>query len=191
MVLAPWRSAIARALHRNRSLVYARYLQLATVRPDGKPANRTVVFRGFRDDTNQLKFIADDRSEKIEQIEHSAWAEVCWYFPNTREQFRLLGTLTIVKYDHPDEELQQARRSMWQALSDNARVQYNWAHPGKPKTEGSSPLPPSSTEPLPRFCLLLLDPNQVDHLELRGDPQNRYLYHQEVDRSWSKQDVNP
>ncbi len=191
MVLAPWRSAIARALHRNRSLVYARYLQLATVRPDGKPANRTVVFRGFRDDTNQLKFIADDRSEKIEQIEHSAWAEVCWYFPNTREQFRLLGTLTIVKYDHPDEELQQARRSMWQDLSDNARVQYNWARPGKPKTEGTSPPSPSLTEPLPHFCLLLLDPNQVDHLELRGDPQNRYLYHQEADRSWSKQDVNP
>ncbi len=191
MVLAPWRSAIARALHRNRSLVYARYLQLATVRPDGKPANRTVVFRGFRDDTNQLKFIADDRSEKVEQVEHSAWAEVCWYFPNTREQFRLLGTLTIVKDDHPDEELQQARRSMWQDLSDNARVQFNWAHPGKPKSESSSPLPPTSTDPLPHFCLLLLDPNQVDHLELRGDPQNRYLYHQEVDRSWSKQDVNP
>ncbi|MEH1951456.1 MAG: pyridoxamine 5'-phosphate oxidase, partial [Nostoc sp.] len=27
MSLAPWRGAIAHALHRNRSLVYARYLQ--------------------------------------------------------------------------------------------------------------------------------------------------------------------
>lgn len=191
MVLAPWRSTIARALHRNRSLVYARYLQLATVRPDGRPANRTVVFRGFRDDTNQLMFIADDRSEKIEQIEHSTWAEVCWYFPNTREQFRLLGTLTIVKHDHPDDELQQARRSMWQNLSDSARVQFDWAYPGKPKTEVSSLPPPSPTEPLPHFCLLLLEPSQVDHLELRGEPQNRYLYHQEADQSWSQQEVNP
>ena len=191
MVLAPWRSPIARALQRNRSLVYARYLQLATVRPDGKPANRTVVFRGFRDDTDQLKFIADDRSEKIEQIEQSAWAEVCWYFPNTREQFRLLGTLTIVKHDHSNDELQEARRSMWQNLSDSARVQFDWAHPGKPKIEVSSPPLPSPTEPLPHFCLLLLDPNQVDHLELRGDPQNRYLYHRADDRSWSSQEVNP
>ncbi len=191
MVLAPWRSPIARALQRNRSLVYARYLQLATVRPDGKPANRTVVFRGFRDDTDQLKFIADDRSEKIEQIEQSAWAEVCWYFPNTREQFRLLGTLAIVKHDHPNDELQEARRSMWQNLSDSARVQFDWAHPGKPKIEVSSPPLPSPTEPLPHFCLLLLDPNQVDHLELRGDPQNRYLYHRADDRSWSSQEVNP
>jgi pyridoxamine 5'-phosphate oxidase len=47
MTLAPWRSALARALHRNRALVYARYFQLATVRADGRPANRTVVFRGF------------------------------------------------------------------------------------------------------------------------------------------------
>lgn len=191
MILAPWRSTIARALHRNRALVYARYLQLATVRPDGRPANRTVVFRGFQDDTNQLKFIADDRSEKIEQVEHSAWAEVCWYFPTTREQFRLSGTLTIVKHDHPNEELQQARRSMWQTLSDSARVQFDWAYPGKPKTEVFSPPPPSPTEPLPHFCLLLFDPTQVDHLELRGDPQNRYLYHQENDQSWSKQEVNP
>ena len=190
MSLAPWRSPIARALHRNRSLVYARYLQLATVRSDGKPANRTVVFRGFQDDTNQLKFIADDRSEKIEQIAHSPWAEICWYFPNTREQFRLLGTLTIVNHDAPDDE-QQARRSMWQALSDSARVQFDWAHPGKPKTEALSPPTPSQTEPLPHFCLLLLDPTQVDHLELRGEPQNRILYHRADDRSWSKQDVNP
>lgn len=191
MSLAPWRSAIAQALQRNRSLVYARYLQLATVRQDGRPANRTVVFRGFRDDTDQLKLIADDRSEKIEQINYSTWAEVCWYFPNTREQFRLLGTLTLVKSDTSDADLQQARQTMWQNLSDNARVQFDWAHPGKPKTEALSQPTPSPTDPLPHFCLLLLEPTQVDHLELRGEPQNRFLYHQTADRSWSKQEVNP
>ena len=39
MSLAPWRSLITRALHQNRSLVYARYVQLATVRENGFPAN--------------------------------------------------------------------------------------------------------------------------------------------------------
>jgi pyridoxamine 5'-phosphate oxidase len=48
MTLAPWRSPLSRALYRNRNLPYCRYLQLATVRPNGQPANRTVVFRGFR-----------------------------------------------------------------------------------------------------------------------------------------------
>jgi pyridoxamine 5'-phosphate oxidase len=108
--MAPWRSPLSRALHLNRSLVYARYVQLATVRPDGRPANRTVVFRGFLDSTNQLKFITDIRSAKPEQIAHQSWGEVCWYFPKSREQFRLLGRLVLIDEDYPDATLQQARQ---------------------------------------------------------------------------------
>eukprot|EP00958_Prasinococcus_capsulatus_P003930 scaffold362_cov304-Prasinococcus_capsulatus_cf.AAC.1 len=118
----------------------AKYLQLATVRPDGTPANRTVVFRGFyrrRNPENKgellptstLQFITDVRSEKIEQvglrvriideavcvsacprlavsegaamhecyqIAKSDVAEACWYFLDTREQFRITGTLQVI-----------------------------------------------------------------------------------------------
>ncbi|MEA5554766.1 pyridoxamine 5'-phosphate oxidase family protein, partial [Anabaena cylindrica UHCC 0172] len=91
MSIAPWRSLITRALHKNHSLVYSRYVQLATVRENGLPANRTVVFRGFLEDTNQLKFITDIRSEKTEQILKQQAAEVCWYFPNTRRHLRKLS----------------------------------------------------------------------------------------------------
>ena len=42
-----WRLSLTSALHRNRHLVYSRYFQLATVGLEGRPANRTVVFRGF------------------------------------------------------------------------------------------------------------------------------------------------
>lgn len=46
MSTAPqWKQMIQRSLGKNRSLAYSRYVQLATVRPDGRPANRTVVFR--------------------------------------------------------------------------------------------------------------------------------------------------
>lgn len=58
---AEWKGAILKALQKNRSLANARYLQIATVRPDGRPANRTVVFRGFLDDTDTLTFITDTR----------------------------------------------------------------------------------------------------------------------------------
>lgn len=194
MPLAPWRSPLSRALHRNRSLVYARYLQLATVRQTGKPANRTVVFRGFLDDrANQLKFVVDARSEKADQIDHNAWAEACWYFPKTREQFRLSGALTLVRNNHLDSALLSARQTSWQELSDSARVQYAWAQPGKPRADAAefSPDPPDATEPLPHFCLLLLEPNQVDHLELRGEPQNRVLYTCHDDRTWTTESVNP
>lgn len=193
MSLAPWRSHLAHALHRNRSLPYARYAQLATVRSDGKPANRTIVFRGFLDDTNQLKFITDSRSEKPEQIEQFQWGELCWYFPTTREQFRLSGMLNLIRDTEPDEMLQKARRQMWQDLSDNSRIQFAWADPGKPRAEASafSPPDPSKVEPLSNFCLLLLEPNHVDHLELRGDPQNRTIYHPGDDGHWNAETVNP
>lgn len=193
MSLAPWRSLLARAIYKNRSLPYARYFQLATVRGDGLPANRTVVFRGFLQDSNQLKIITDSRSQKAEQITKQSWGEICWYFPKTREQFRLAGLLTLVGTSHPDNTLQDARQKTWQELSDSARLQFAWPHPGEAR-EGDgdfSPPPPDPVQPLPNFCLLLLEPVQVDHLELRGDPQNRWLYQQNSDQEWFKQAINP
>jgi len=191
MPLAPWRSAIAHALHRNRSLVYARYLQLATVKANGHPANRSVVFRGFLPDTNQLKFVTDARSDKIDQIQQQPWAEACWYFPNTREQFRISGYLTLVG-DESQPHLLPARMATWQELSDAARLQFAWPHPGKDKEDqvAFNPPPPDPQKPIPNFCLLLLEPKQVDHLELRGEPQNRYIYRLD-DQEWSVQAVNP
>lgn len=193
MSLAPWRGAIAHALHRNRSLVYARYLQLATVRANNRPANRTLVFRGFLEDTNQLKFITDTRSDKVDEIQQQPWAEVCWYFPNTREQFRITGYLTLVTGDDTHPNLQPARISTWQELSDAARLQFAWPHPGKAREDKTAfePPPPDPTEPVSNFCLLLLDPTQVDHLELRGEPQNRRLYQRNDQQEWSTQEINP
>ncbi|OCQ97648.1 pyridoxamine 5'-phosphate oxidase [Nostoc sp. MBR 210] len=192
MSLAPWRGAIARALHRNRSLIYSRYLQLATIRADHRPANRTVVFRDFLNDTNQLKFITDSRSDKIDQIKSHPWAEACWYFPNTREQFRIAGGLTLV--DSNDASLQSARLATWQALSDAARLQFAWPHPGKTRDttpEAFTPPAPDPLQPVVNFCLLLLDPVQVDHLELRGEPQNRTIYELGENQEWYREEVNP
>lgn len=194
MMPAPWRSPLSAALHRNRSLVYARYVQLATVRPNGQPANRTIVFRGFLKTSNTLKFVTDRRSEKVAQITLQSWGEVCWYFPKTREQFRFLGELILVQESCTDPNLLSARKQQWQDLSDAARSQFAWAHPKQPKTESEQlepPLPDPET-PLSDFCLLLFDPIEVDHLQLRGNPQNRYLYQRETDsHTWTMAEVNP
>lgn len=194
MSLAPWRSPLAHNLHSHRHQPEARYLQLATLRSNGQPANRTVVFRGFWGETNQLQFVTDVRSEKAGQIEQQPWAEACWYFPKTREQFRLTGRLNLVQANCSSPELQAARQTMWQQLSEPARLQFAWPHPGQPRVEDTAafqPPPPDSTIPLPHFCLLLLDPTQVDHLELRGNPQNRWLYCYDPQQGWSLQAVNP
>ncbi|MBE9113947.1 pyridoxamine 5'-phosphate oxidase family protein, partial [Nodosilinea sp. LEGE 07298] len=123
--LAPWRSPLARALHRNRSKPYSRYFQLATVTAEGRPANRTVVFRGFLPDTNSLTVVTDQRSAKVTDIAAHSWAEACWYFTETREQFRLAGPIQVVGAA-ADSALTEARQKAWDSLSDNARQQFYW-----------------------------------------------------------------
>lgn len=47
------------------------------------------------------------RSRKVGEVAHNPWAEVAWYFPNTREQFRVLGKLTVVDSQTDDDVLQK------------------------------------------------------------------------------------
>ncbi|MEL7521094.1 MAG: Npun_F5749 family FMN-dependent PPOX-type flavoprotein [Cyanobacteria bacterium J06634_5] len=178
--LAPWRTPLSRALHRNRAQPFARYLQLATVRGDGTPANRTIVFRGFRGKTNQLMFIADRRSEKIEQLSDNPHAEACWYFTKTREQFRLTGQVALVTAETEQADLLRDRQQIWQNISAKAKLQFAWPQPKASRTEDNheafTPPAPDEQTPPPTFALMLLTVSCVDHLALRGDPQTRYLY---------------
>ena len=201
-MLAPWRSPLSSAIHRNRSKPYSRYFQLATVTPDGYPANRTVVFRGFlEDEQNRLKTITDSRSAKIHDIEHQPLAEICWYFTKTREQFRITGNLQLITVAETNSDLQKARQTTWQNISDAARSQFAWPHPAQPAADKAKfeVEPPDKDTPLDNFCLLLLTPNKIDHLQLKSDPQQRHLYtlqsdreaYPEGNRTWTTQSVNP
>ncbi len=190
--LAPWRSQLSRALHHNRSLANSRYFQLATVNKNGRPTNRTVVFRGFFNQTNQIQIVTDSRSEKIEHIQHKPWGEICWYFPKTREQFRLSGQLVVVDKHHLS--LQNARQTAWQNLSDGARLQFFWPHPKKERYQDKEDFTAdclNSNQPVDNFILLLLEPELVDILQLKGEPQDRYLYALQENGNWSTKEVNP
>jgi pyridoxamine 5'-phosphate oxidase len=192
--LPPWRSPIARALHRNRSLPYARYVQLATVDGDLRPHNRTMVFRGWREPASQMQFVTDSRSSKALNLLAGAspCAEVCWYFPTTREQFRLSGTLELVTAECADTSNCKARQQAWQQMSDSGRIQFDWGTPGADRSapETFSPPPPDPQQPSANFCLLLLAAITVIHLELRGDPQNCYSY-EWVNGEWQMRSINP
>lgn len=192
MSLAPWRSLLARALHRNRSDAHSRYLQLATVKPNGRPANRTIVFRDYLEDSNTLAFITDARSAKVDQIGRYPWGEACWYFTGSREQFRLAGQLQLVTAQTTETSLVQARKAVWSSLSERARQQFTWPEPGAPKADRSAfdqPTPPAD-QPADQYCLLTLEPQEVMHLELKGDPQNRTAYVL-MDTGWQSEAVNP
>jgi pyridoxamine 5'-phosphate oxidase len=191
MDLPIWRSPLSRALHRNRSVPDARYVQLATIADDQRPRNRTVVFRGFHDSASQLQFVTDVRSSKAEQITQNSWAEVCWYFSKTREQFRIAGQMQLIS--DRSVNYQAARIQAWQQLSLASREQFAWPLPAAPRDLDISSfavsLPPVE-QPLANFGLLLLRPIAVDHLELRGAPQNRWQYRWDNDE-WLMDAINP
>jgi pyridoxamine 5'-phosphate oxidase len=194
--MAPWRSPLAGAMYRNRAVPFSRYFQLATVRADGTPANRSVVFRGFLAESDQLMIVSDRRSEKIAQIAQNPATEACWYFTKTREQFRLAGQLSVVTADTPQQDLSDARRNLWQTISASARAQFSWPQPKAPRADDAAfdqtDLNQAASEPAPSpaFCLLLLSVESVDHLVLRGETQSRHLY-QKVAQQWQVMAVNP
>ena len=125
------------------------------------------------------------------QIQHNPWGELCWYFPATREQFRLAGPLHLIDGASTDPVAQTARWQRWQSLSPSSRQSFTWLPPGQPR-QGDLPQDvPAPDLPPAHFCLLWLHPQWVDHLELCGHPHNRYCYQRDANQTWTVQEVNP
>lgn len=192
-----WRAMLQAALHRNRSDPSARYLQLATVDPRGHPRNRTVVFRGFLEQSDCIQLAVDGRSEKIRQIAHCPHAQLCWYFGKTREQFRIAGTLQAITADHPDPQALTQRLHLWQQISEKGRLLWFWpepkAHLAPSEAFVQELSPDKAAVPPDTFVVLWLDPTEVDHLQLKGDPiypQLRTVYERSP-HGWQHRAVNP
>ena len=171
-----WRASLVLALYRNRHVAQARYLQLATIRAGGRPANRTVVFRGFLGETEWISIVTDTRSARPGSWRPTPWAEACWYFPMTREQFRLGGRAgSSVKARGRGAPAGPARR-----LARAGRRHPPGLHLAGTGRAEDPEVPfvetPDPQVPPPTFGLIVLEPVVVDHLELDGNPQNRWAY---------------
>jgi pyridoxamine 5'-phosphate oxidase len=176
----------------------ARYVQLATVRSDGRPANRTVVFRGFwGPDDHRLLFATDSRSSKVTQGSVTPWGEVCAWWAQPRVQLRVLGRLRFVGWEGPEPELLERRAQQWRALRPGARASWRWPFPGNARAgDALFPAPRAELhdvqappEPEPTFVLVLLDPVRVDELHLKPTPHRRWFH--ERDETWRRREVNP
>jgi hypothetical protein len=53
----------------------------------------------------------------VVELSTNAYVEICWYFPSSREQYRLAGTVEIVTESHTDEQLLEARQQAWTKMS--------------------------------------------------------------------------
>lgn len=186
----PWRLPLDAARSAQPADPSTRYAQLATVRPDGRPANRTVVVRDLVGPSARPLFTSDARSAKLDDLNAEPRAELCWYFGPTREQFRLSGVVEVVGDDAP-AGLASLRHNAWDALPDGSRRTFAWPPPGAPRAdpaafEGDTPVGPPA-----EFLVLLLDPEWVEHLDLRTHPHTRIRYVRDAKGGWSAEAVNP
>jgi PPOX class probable FMN-dependent enzyme len=189
----PWRPALDLALRHNEQAPNGRFAQLATIGLDGRPAVRTIVFRGCVGEARDLAFTTDARSAKCSEIARAPEVELCWYFAETREQFRLSGLIRTVDASTVDARPVAARREIWSALSNETRASFAWPAPGEPIDPGLpfAPTEPNAELPLDAFALMVFSVRAVDHLRLVGPPQRRWKYAVDENGRWSAREVNP
>ncbi|GER37313.1 pyridoxamine 5'-phosphate oxidase family protein [Striga asiatica] len=192
---APWKQLLLGSIQANSHLKHYSYFQLATVSSSSKPSNRTVVFRGFQDDGDKILINTDTRTRKIDDLKHCPFAEICWYFTDSWEQFRISGHVDVIDGTNPDPVKLQQREKSWFACSLKSRMQYTMPTPRisihKLPSQTSSLDP--SVGPIDAFCLLVLDPDQVDYLNLKSNERLVFTSGLSVsgERLWTSEQVNP
>ncbi|KAG2555254.1 pyridoxine/pyridoxamine 5'-phosphate oxidase 2-like [Panicum virgatum] len=193
---SPWRALLQRALDANAHLRHSTYFQLATVGAGGRPANRTVVFRSFQEHSDKIQINTDARSNKIAEIRNCPFGEICWYFTDSWEQFRISGSIDAIDGSSADPAKLQNREKAWFASSVRSRLQYLGPQPGVPIIDEEQVkdvhLDPSAV-PAEAFCLLVLDPEKVDYLNLKNNQRLIFTRSQEEDGSidWMAEKVTP
>ena len=202
-----WRHAIKRAMKANGRNPASKYAQVATIKRDGSPAVRTVVIRGFLDgflercagrECDALVFCTDNRSSKIGEIARDARGEMAWYFPETREQFRVTGTLAMQSATTSSAvDGDDARQALWVKMRRGARGQFLWPSPGGARTEDADSglwnideddASLDDERVGEHFTLVSFHASRIDHLALRT---NERIVHEEINGEWVTTRVNP
>ncbi|ETW03078.1 hypothetical protein H310_05506 [Aphanomyces invadans] len=184
-----WFEKIKVSIEESHGIRGGNYVQLATVDSDGLPHCRTVVFRGFFDMPSgdlAMKMITDSRSDKVHQIQHSPFCEMVWWFSQTSEQYRIAGHLEVVPSD-ADGALLLARTEQWNALSDAAKAQFYWPHPGvyDPHVASRDTNAVEDGGPPTSFLLVLLHPTMVKYLRLTDNATLNEVYLPST-RTWER-----
>ncbi|KAG2485446.1 hypothetical protein HYH03_015824 [Edaphochlamys debaryana] len=134
----------------------------------------------------------------MKELAYSRAAEVAWYFPCSREQYRLTGELDVVDGTTTEPNLIKARRRGWATMSDSARQQWVWPQPGAPRDNDpavwTKRAPGPDEPPVDTFILLVLRVEEVELLVL-SSPSTCTHYSREVGPDgnyfWLEESLNP
>lgn len=156
----------------NKGSEQARYANFATISSEGHPSCRTIVVRQVEED-ERIVVCTDVRSRKIKELNQHPVAELCWWFPASKEQYRIRGKVEIINQSHSNATMQTLRHDVWSKLTPPSRSQFDQAAPGTIlKSEAKSDLDkyesqtPSGDRVSDNFALLILTPQQVDYVYL-------------------------
>jgi pyridoxamine 5'-phosphate oxidase len=173
-------SLLSEAEFHNRRIVAT----LATVDVNGNPRARTVFVRSMDPVANTIWTTTDARSAKVAQLQARPMAELCFWTPHERQQFRILGRIEIASEGALRDEI-------WQQMSGAARALFFWPAPGEPCKAGDEFIATvSAATPVPaNFLLLALRPIEVESLELNDTPHRRRRWREA--NGWKVERINP
>ena len=187
----------------------------------GVPRVRTLVFRGLEGDEKPVILATtrtDVRSGKVRDMAQRADVEVCWWVEEQQEQFLVMGRGWVVGFDartHVDVPGlaldSDEKREMFNSMS--ARMRANWCVPiapgekivgGYEATKGwNATLAGLGEEGIgeeekgdveaafANFGLLVIEPVEVDFLELGVEPNRRTVFRHEEGKGWVEERVVP
>lgn len=150
-------------------------------------AVRSIVCRAIRSDTTLL-FASDARSEKNAALRDNPAAEVLFWMPTLKRQFRLAGIIRLLTHAHSFE----TRDEVWRSMSDESRATFLWPSPGEPRNPDPGAFARSvpADAPVPaNFEVLILHPRVVESVDLCTHPHTRWQWI--ADESWARADLNP
>jgi PPOX class probable FMN-dependent enzyme len=238
-----WRQSLVRSLHVQRSKPESKFFQVANayqkknVKDEANnnaassehstekafaniPSNsaitvenRTMVFRGFVDNSHTILAITDSRSDKVEQWQDNQQSQICWYFTKTREQYRISAIVSLlngypsqsqIDFDNMSgdvtnsieervEKNKALRADVWSRLSDKAKEQFFWPDPKQEvgHDDEKHAKMKNDADEIPRnFTLVCFHPYYVDYLNLSTSPQTREI-NECIDSIWTSNAVNP
>lgn len=168
-----WYKKLEICLEASRDRVGNTWAQLATVRGPssgnlaGRPANRTVNVR--RTSHTQLCLVSDERSGKCRDVLEgsSNHAELCWFFFESKMQFRISGRLEIVTDGIEREE-------KWAEFGETMRACWAFPTPGSVRKESDQPDSNILNGKMPAyFCLCILHVDYVDVFDQNSNPMVR------------------
>jgi pyridoxamine 5'-phosphate oxidase len=187
-----WRDLLASA-QQNNPEAHNRFAQLATLQgaEEPRPAVRTVVVRFFLDD-GRLLISTDMRNEKVTELAANPACELCWYFTQSREQFRISGRAHVVSAADArcEAKLDAALQRTWTERSSAAQQSATWPQPKRRLDELSLFELAVPEQPPEHFALLLLDVTSVDYLNIASQPHQRVAY-SKLGGQWMPRAINP